>query len=76
MPALHSHTHCQSQRANIQPWAINAINWLYIKTDFLPFEIKERQIFEQNDNRFEKWSKQLESTDQHEDVNIFYQSIF
>lgn len=59
-----------------QNQAINAINWLFIKTDFLPFEIKERPIYEQNDNRFEKWSKQLESTDQYEEVDIFYQSIF
>ncbi len=59
-----------------QNQAINAINWLFIKTDFLPFQIKERPIYELNDIRFEKWNKQLELTDQQEDEDIFYQSIF
>lgn len=58
-----------------QNQAITAINWLFVHTKFLPFEIKERPVFPITDDRFDQWENLYKASNQDVYLELFHQSI-
>ncbi|MBZ0243888.1 MAG: ssDNA-binding domain-containing protein [Bacteroidales bacterium] len=58
-----------------QNQAITAINWLFVQTNLLPFDIKKRPICPINDDRFDNWENLYNSSNHEVDTALFTQSI-
>jgi antirestriction protein ArdC len=58
-----------------QNQAITAINWLFVHTEFLPFEIKKRPVFPISDDRFDNWETLYNLSNQEVYTEFFTQSI-